>query len=283
MLWETARQFVMFAAVLYGALMLVLFLRQDSMVYYPEMPGRDYEATPAQAGMPYEAVTLAASDGVRLDAWFIPAEHARGALLYAHGNAGNISHRLDAIRLFRDMGLSVLIFDYRGYGKSTGKPSEEGTYRDAEAAWQYLTTQRNIAPACIVIFGESLGASVATQLAAHHPPAALVIAAGFTSVPDLAAGFYPYFPVRWLSRYRYNTRRYLQDVRAPVMVMHSRKDEIIPYVHGRALYEAAPEPKQFVELRGGHNDLFFANEEVFSREVGTFVKQRLPLSVLERP
>lgn len=275
MSWEIAKHALVFAATLYGALLLVLFLRQDSLIYYPNLGGREYEATPAQAGLPYEAVTLTASDGIRLDAWFVPAERARGALLYAHGNGGNISHRLDAIRMFRDMGLSVFIFDYRGYGKSTGEPSEEGTYRDAEAAWQYLVQQRGIAPARIVMFGESLGAAVAAQLAAQHPPGALILASAFTSVPDMAADLYPWFPVHWIARYRYDTQRYLQDVRAPVLVMHSREDEIIPYRHGRALYDAAHEPRLFLDLRGGHNDLFFANEEVFAREVGKFVKQHL--------
>lgn len=277
MSWEIAKHALILAATAYGTMMLVLFLRQDSLVYYPDLGGREYEATPAQAGLPYEAITLTTADGVSLDAWYVPTEHARGVLLYAHGNGGNISHRIDAIRLFRDMGLSVLIFDYRGYGKSTGKPSEEGTYRDAEAAWQYLVQQRGTAPRRIVMFGESLGGAVAAHLAAQHPPGALILASAFTSVPDMAAGLYPYLPVRWLSRYRYDTRRYLQEVRAPVLLLHSPEDEIIPYRHGRALYEAAREPRQFLELRGGHNDLFFANEEVFASEVGRFVKQHLAL------
>lgn len=273
---ETARQLIIFAAALYGALMLVLFLRQDSMIYYPDLGGREYEATPAQFGMPYEAVTLTTSDGIRLDAWYVPAERARGALLYAHGNGGNISHRLDAIRMFRDMGLSVFIFDYRGYGQSEGEPSEEGTYLDAEAAWQYLAVQRGIAPTRIVMYGESLGGAVAAQLAKRHQPGALILASVLTSVPDMAAELYPWLPARWISRYRYDTRRALQDVHAPVLVMHSREDDIIPYSHGRALYEAAHEPKHFVELRGGHNDLYSANGEVFVREAKKFIWQHLP-------
>ncbi|BBI99829.1 hypothetical protein FGKAn22_15220 [Ferrigenium kumadai] len=171
MSWEIAKHALIIAAAAYGTMMLVLFLRQDSLVYYPDLGGREYEATPAQAGLPYEAVTLVTADGVSLAAWYVPAEHARGALLYAHGNGGNISHRIDAIRLFHDMGLSVFIFDYRGYGKSTGKPSEEGTYRDAEAAWQYLMHQRGIAPARIVMFGESLGGAT-TRMAVVYEGAA---------------------------------------------------------------------------------------------------------------
>jgi len=229
----------------------------------PELPGREYEATPAQVNLPYEAVTLTGSGGVNLAAWYVPAANARGVLLYAHGNAGNISHRLDGIRMFHDMGLSVLIFDYRGYGKSTGAPSEAGTYQDAETAWQYLTMQRGIAPARIVVFGESLGGAVAAHLAARHQAGRidtrihLHLHAGSgrrpLSVPS----------ARWLARFRYDTRRYLQDVHAPVLIAHSRDDEIIPYRHGKALYDAAHEPRLWLELQGGHNDLFFANQEIF--------------------
>lgn len=275
MLWETLKTVAILAATLYGAMLLVLFLRQDGLVYYPDLPGRAYEATPGNYRLPYEDVTLTTSDGIRLAAWFVPAEHPRGALLYAHGNAGNISHRLDAIKLFHDLGLSVLIFDYRGYGRSSGKPGEEGTYRDAEAAWQHLTAQRGIAPGHIVVFGESLGASVAAHLAAQHRPGALILASAFTSVLDLAADLYPLLPVRWITRYRYDTLRYLQNTHAPVLVAHSREDEIIPFNHGRALYENAHEPKQFLELRGGHNDLFLMNSETLARTTEAFIARHL--------
>ncbi|HEX5362884.1 MAG TPA: alpha/beta hydrolase [Gallionella sp.] len=275
MIWETAKNTVVLGATLYGALLLALFLLQDRLVYFPNQPGRDYEATPALLNLPFESVALTSSDGVKLAAWYVPAENARGAVLYAHGNAGNISHRLDAIRQFRDMGLSVFIFDYRGYGQSTGKPSEEGTYRDAEAAWQHLTAQRGIAPAHIVIFGESLGAAVAAHLAARHQPGTLILASAFTSMPELAADLYPFIPARWLTRFHYDTRLHLNDVHAPVLIAHSREDEIIPFRHGKALYDAAHEPRQFLELRGGHNDLFYANTEIFAREVGRFLARHL--------
>lgn len=275
MLWETLKTAVILAATLYGAMMLVLFLRQDGLVYYPDLPGREYEATPKDYRLPYDEVALTTSDGVRLAAWFVPADHPRGVLLYAHGNAGNISHRLDSIRLFHDLGLSVLIFDYRGYGRSAGKPDEEGTYRDAEAAWQHLTAQRGIKPEHIVVFGESLGASVAAHLAAQHQPGALILASAFNSVPDLAADLYPLLPVRWITRYRYDTRRYLQEVHAPVLIAHSREDEIIPFLHGQSLYDAAHEPKQFLELRGGHNDLFFMNSEALAHTTEAFIARHL--------
>ena len=245
----------------YGGLALLLYVFQPKLVFFPET-GREIVATPARAGLPYEDVELATADGVRLHGWFVPAPQPRGAVLFLHGNAGNISHRIDSLRMFHRLGYSTLIFDYRGYGRSEGTPGEEGTYRDAEAAWRYLTETRQI-PACrIALFGESLGGAVAAWLAADRKAAALVIASGFTSVPDLAQDLYPYLPARWLARIRYDTRGYLKAVAAPVLIAHSPQDDIVPFAHGRALFAAANSPKQFLELAGGHNDGFiFMREE----------------------
>jgi pimeloyl-ACP methyl ester carboxylesterase len=196
-------------------------------------------------------------------------------VLFLHGNAGNISHRLDSVQMFHRLGYSTLIFDYRGYGNSAGAPSEEGTYRDAEAAWGYLTGQQHI-PACrIVLFGESLGGAVAAWLAARQKPGALVIASGFTSVPDLGQHIYPYLPVRWLARIHYDTRVYLRAVAVPVLVAHSPDDDMIPYEHGRVLFTTAKPPKQFLELAGGHNDGFIFMREVWVKVLGDFLGGQL--------
>ncbi|MDO8291764.1 MAG: alpha/beta hydrolase, partial [Gallionella sp.] len=185
-------------AAAYGGLALLLYFFQARLVFYPET-GREIIATPGQAGLPYEDIRLTTSDGLGLHGWYIPAPqtHAqpRGTVLFLHGNAGNISHRIDSLQMFHRLGYSTLIFDYRGYGSSGGTPSEQGTYRDAEAAWRYLTEQRRIPSCRIVLFGESLGGAVGAWLAARQKPAALVIASGFTSVPGLARHFYPYLPV----------------------------------------------------------------------------------------
>jgi fermentation-respiration switch protein FrsA (DUF1100 family) len=172
-------------------------------------------------------------------------------VLFCHGNAGNVSHRLDTLQFFRSLGLGTLIFDYRGYGRSDGSPSEKGTYRDAEAAWRHLVEQRQIPPERIVILGRSLGGAVAARLAADQRPGALVVESAFTSVPDLAARMFPVYPVHLLARIRYNTLKWIRRVHCPVLVVHSRDDEMIPFRHGRRLFEAAPEPKEFLELRGG--------------------------------
>jgi len=226
--------------------------------------------------LPLEDVWFQATDGARLFGWYVEAQADRPVILWCHGNAGNVIHRLENLKLLYQLGLSVFLFDYRGYGQSSGEPDEDGSYRDAEAAWQHLTTQRGIKPEHIVVFGESLGASVAAHLAAQHRPGALILASAFTSVPDLAADLYPLLPVRWITRYRYDTRRHLQDMHAPVLVAHSREDEIIPFSHGQSLYDAAHEPKQFLELHGGNNDLFFMNSKAFARETDSFIGQHLP-------
>jgi fermentation-respiration switch protein FrsA (DUF1100 family) len=269
-------------AAAYAGLAGVLYFSQSSMVYYPEI-GREIVATPRQAGLDYEEVRLFAADGVALHGWFVHSAQSRGTVLFLHGNAGNISHRLDFLLMFHRLGYSILVIDYRGYGNSAGKPSEQGTYLDAEAAWRHLTEARKIPPDTIVLFGESLGGAVAAWLATRHEPAALVIASGFTSVPDLAAKFYPYLPARRLSRFSYDTRKYLQSVASPVFIAHSPDDEIIPYRHGRALYDAAKPPRQFLELSGGHNEGFIFVRESWVQELGKFLDEHVGADGGTRP
>ena len=263
----------------YGGLALLLYIFQSHLVFYPET-GREFTATPSQVGLAYEDIHLNTSDGISLHGWYIPAPQPRGTVLFLHGNAGNISHRLDSVQMFHRLGYSTLIFDYRGYGDSGGTPTEQGTYRDAEAAWRYLIEQRHIPSCRIVLFGESLGGAVAAWLAARQKPAALVIASGFTSVPDFAQHIYPYLPVRWLARMRYDTRENLRFVTAPVLIAHSPEDEIIPFEHGRALFAAANPPKLFLELAGGHNDGFIFMRESWVRVLGDFLGEQMDTSCI---
>jgi uncharacterized protein len=247
-------------AAAYSLLVAIAFFAQKSLLYLPNMPGRELTATPAGIGLAYEDVAIDTADGLRLHGWFIPASSPR-VLLFFHGNAGNISHRLASIRQFHDLDLSILIIDYRGYGESESKPSESGLQRDAEAAWRYLTGTRNVAPANVVIFGRSLGGAVAAWLAARTQPGALIVESAFTSVPDIAREVYPWLPVRWLSRLQHATRDYVPEVRCPVLVIHSRDDEIIPYHHGEQIFAAANEPRALLTISGGHNDAFVGDEE----------------------
>lgn len=256
---------------IYLALISYVYFIQKSMIFYPNMPGRDLIATPENIALDFENVEFIAADNIRLHGWFIPYEKAKGTVLFFHGNAGNISHRLESIAIFHRLGLNVFIIDYRGYGQSEGKITERGTYLDAEAAWNYLIHNRGINEKQIIIFGRSLGASIASWLASKHTPAALIIESGFTSVTSMAQRFYPFLPVRWLLHFKYDTRLYVKHISCPVLVAHSRDDEIIPFQEGREIFAAAPERKQFLEMRGGHNDGFLVSGSSYIEGLGEFI------------
>ena len=195
---RTLLVFGAFAIALYIGFSLMLYLLQERMVFLPHMPGRSLDATPETAGLAYEDAWIETEDGERLHGWFVPADNARGTLLFFHGNAGNISHRLESLMIFNRLGLDVLIVDYRGYGQSSGKASEEGTYRDARAAWNYLLSERQVPAGRIVIFGRSLGGAVGAWLASQPDvePAGIVIESTFSSGLDMGKRLYPVLPVR---------------------------------------------------------------------------------------
>lgn len=259
--------------VLYVALVLLLYVFQHKLLYFPEYPTRRLTSTPEQVGLTYESVTLMTEDSVALHGWFVPAQNACGTVLFFHGNAGNISHRLSSIRLLHELALNVFVIDYRGYGESKGVPSEKGTYCDAEAAWRYLAETRGIAAEHIVFFGRSLGAAIAAWLAQKHTPRALILESCFTSIPDIAAKLYPYFPVRLLSRFFYPAYEYIEHVRCPVLVVHSHDDEIVPFQHGIQMYERAHEPKEFLEMRGTHNERSLQLGSDYAEGIKSFVSR----------
>lgn len=250
----------------------VIFVFQSQFVYYPIRP---VSADPADIGLEFESVILETEDGVRLSGWFIPSPDARGVLLFCHGNGGNIGHRLESIEIFHRLGLDVFIFDYRGYGQSEGKPSETGTYQDAEAAWRYLTEERQIKPGRIIIFGRSLGGAVAAWLAQHHTPAALILESSFTSLPDIATTLHPYLPVRPLLRFKYDTTKYLKKADCPVLIVHSPDDDIMPFSHGKRLFATAPEPKSFLEISGTHNEGFLTSGNQYQEGLDAFLTEYL--------
>ena len=244
------------AAMVYVGLAAALYVFQPKLLY---MPFRAVEATPADIGLTFEDVRIATPDGQTLAAWYLPAQNTTYTILFCHGNAGNISHRLDTLELFHKLGLNCLIFDYRGYGHSTGKPAEEGTIVDALAARQWLLENKQIAAENIIFFGRSLGGAVATLAVARiaeTPPAGLVVESSFTSVPDMGTHLYPWLPVRWFVRFAYDARAVIGTVNCPVAILHSPEDELVPFAMGKRLYEAAAEPKRFFELAGTHNEGF---------------------------
>lgn len=262
--------FTFVTGLLFGYLALIVFVyfRQPKMLYFPT---RDIEMTPAAIGLSFEEVNFKTADGLTIAAWHIPAPDARAVLLFCHGNAGNISHRLDSIRIFHDLGLSVLIFDYRGYGRSEGEPTEKGTYLDAEAAWDYIVKNKRIDPSRIVIFGRSLGSAVAAELAMRRKAGALIIESGFSSIPDLGRKYYPYLPVGLVTRFHYATIDKVSRLALPKLFIHSPDDEIIPYDQGRKLFEKAAEPKEFLKLQGSHNEGFLMSGLFYSSGIEQFI------------
>lgn len=266
MVWE-----ILFSvAIAYAAVLALVFLFQSRLVYYPEI-GREVSVTPQSYGLKFESVEIPTSDGEVLQAWWVPAEGARGTVLFFHGNAGNLSHRLDYLLMFHRLRYTTLIASYRGYGRSTGRPSEEGTYRDAEAAWDYLRNARNVKPQDVVVAGESLGGAVGAWLAARIGPRAVLMFSTFTSATDLGAGVYWFLPVRLISRIGYDNLANLKQIRSPVFVAHSRDDDIVPFAHGRRLFDAAGEPKAFLEMRGGHNDGFIFTRPEWVAQLAAFL------------
>ena len=267
-------------AIAYVLLAGVLFFTQSHLIYYPNYERR-IALTPLDAGLAYEAVEISTPDGEMLHGWFVPAPAATATILFFHGNAGNISHRMEYLSMFNSLGYNTFIFDYRGYGDSSGVPSELGTYSDALAAWEYLTKTRSVPPGRIILFGESLGGAIAAWLATQERPGLLVLASVFTSVPDMAAKLYPFLPVRLLSRFEYNTLESLKSITCPVFVAHSPSDEIVPFAQGQTLYEAAPHPKQFLELQGGHNDGFIFMQKEWVRALDAFIRLNLDEKAVE--
>lgn len=264
------------ALLSYLGLAALIYLLQDKLIF---QPSRELMATPTAFGLPFNILKLHTDDGERLDAWHVPAQastRSHALVLIFHGNAGNISHRLDYLRMFHDLGYASLIIDYRGYGHSTGTPSEAGTRTDAATAWRHATTSLGYPPERIVIFGESLGGAVAAHLASVHRPAALVLASTFTSVPDLGAEIYPWLPVSILARTRFNSLEHAKKIASPVVVIHSRDDDVIPFAHGERLFAAVASQKLFIEIRGGHNEGYVFSRGAWVRELGAFLRACLP-------
>lgn len=237
-------------------LVLFVLLRwfEHLQVYHPSAT---LWATSAELGVPWEEAQFTARDGTTLHGWFFPgpthSPRRQLAVLHCHGNGGNISHRLEVAAALRETGVSVLLFDYRGYGRSRGRPSEEGTYLDAQAAHAWLVT-RGFAPTNLIAFGESLGGGVATELALRDSVGAVVLQSTFTSIPDIGAEMFPFLPVRWLASIRYDTIGKLPRLTVPVVLLHSREDTMIGFAHAERNFAAARAPKRLVEIAGDHND-----------------------------
>jgi len=269
------RRLVTLLLTVAGALVAVTALMlafERRLIFFPF---RTFAIEPAALGLRHERALLVAEDGVRLEAWHLPLAGARRTVVVCNGNAGNMSYRLDrALEMQRRLGVSVLLFDYRGYGRSEGSPDEQGTYVDARAAYRYAVEAKSVPPQDLVLFGESLGAAVAVQVALEKPAGALILESPFTSIPDMARAAYWFLPpVGPLIRTRYETIAKVPKLAMPLLVLHGERDDIVPISQGRRLFEAAGGRKQFFAIPGaGHNDTYVAGGEPYWRVLREFLE-----------
>ncbi len=247
----------------------------NRFIYYPEP---DWWATPTDLGLRAEEVFLTSEPDVQLHAWFFPqplTEARRvplATLLFCHGNAGNASHRLENVYYLLQTGFQVLLFDYRGYGHSAGQPSEQGLYRDALSAWGHLVERPDTLGVPRIIFGRSLGGAVAVELATRVEADGLVIESTFTSIRTLARLMFP-LPLPELP-VKYDSLSKIGQIQTPLLAIHGEEDELIPFADGRALFEAAPEPKVWYPIPGaGHNDTYLVGGSAYFRRLGAFVRE----------
>ncbi|HEY2883297.1 MAG TPA: alpha/beta hydrolase [Pirellulales bacterium] len=236
----------------YIVIVVLMMLLENSLLFFPsKYPEGDWHP----AGIKFEDVWFNAADGVKLHGWYVPAEQPRAVVLFAHGNAGNLSDRSDLLRELHALGISTLIFDYRGYGRSEGSPNEAGIMADGRAARTALAKQAGVPESEIVLMGESLGGAVAVQLASEAPARGLVLESTFSSVPEVAAFHYPWLPVKLLMHTKLDSATAIAKYHGPLLQLHGDADTIVPYRFGKKLFDAANEPKTFVTIPGGdHND-----------------------------
>lgn len=250
-----------------------MFFNQDNILF---IPSKELTSDPSALGLEYSEHWIDTRDQEKLHSWFIPAENARYTVLFFHGNTGNISTRMDTIQIFNELGLNIFIIDYRGYGKSSGVPSEAGSYIDGDASWSYLVNQLNIDPETIIIFGRSLGGGIATNLATRHPSTGLVLESTFSTITAVAKDVYPLIPVSLIIRSRYPNIDNIRQINCPLLVIHSTEDEYIGFHHGQALYNAynprsTQAHKHFVAISGAHNDGFFTSREQYIQGISEYI------------
>lgn len=243
------------------------YIEQRSL-FYPE---REIEFEPKDYNLVYEDVFFKAPDGVELNGWFLPQKEARYTVFLCHGNAGNISHRLEKANFFHQLGLSVFLFDYRGYGRSKGHPTEKGLYLDAQGAYDYLLS-RGVTADRLIGYGESLGGAALIDLAARRKLAGLIVESSFTSARDMVKVLYPFVPY-WIFSSRWDSQSKIKNINTPKLMIHSFNDEIIPFSIGRRLYESAALPKEFLGVRGGHNSCFYESEPLFKEKISAFLSK----------
>lgn len=271
------KRFVIYSALIIFIMIFIKFI-EKRLIFHPDRSNDS--TTPDVYGIEYDDVTFRTEDGLNLNGWFVPGKKSSPdadlhTLLWFHGNAGNINRRLDNIKMIYDrVPVNVFIIDYRQYGKSEGKVSEQGTYIDARAALAYLHSRKEINQEKIIFFGRSLGSAVAVELALKEKCCALILETPFTSIEEMGKMLYPFLPVSLLLKTRYDSLSKIGDIKVPILVMHGDQDKLVPIEHGRELYEAANEPKEFYTIPGaGHNDTHIVGGEEYFDVIRKFVNK----------
>lgn len=243
---------------------------EEQFIFFPSVyPSGNYEDARQERNL--EDCWFTAGDGVKLHGWFARADKPIATLVMAHGNAGNLSHRLPIIKALRDIGLNVFMFDYRGYGRSEGSPSEPGVYLDGHAAFDYVAGRQDADSSSIILFGTSLGGAVAVDVALDRPAAGLILESTFSSAKDVARVAYPFLPAQFLLRTKFNSDEKIRSIRVPSLFLHGDRDSIIPLALGRKLFEAANEPKKFSVISGAdHNDIFWVGGRAYLEQIRAF-------------
>jgi len=291
------RRLVQILLAAYVVIVVLLLVFENRLIFFPQIPGR-LSGDWSPPDLAHEDVWLTAADGVRVHAWWISSQTARAdsqggpapaanaaapsdapTLLCFHGNAANIAWRADVYRFLRGLGANVLALEYRGYGRSEGRASEAGIYRDADAAYNYLSQERSVPPRRIIAFGQSLGTAVAAELAAQHEVGGVVLEAPFPSAHALARRFYWFVPgLPWLIRSRFDTAKNLalanSKFAAPLLVIHCTRDPVIPFEFGQQVYDRAPQPKSFLAITGEcHEEAALVDPASVRRELLKFLDE----------
>jgi uncharacterized protein len=258
------------AAVLFGIVSTAGCGLEKSSIYFPD---RGITTLPSDVGLAYENLYLTTEDGVRINAWYVPRPGSDTMILWFHGNAGNLSSRVESVLLFhRNLEANILILDYRQYGKSEGRISEAGTYLDATAAFDYLAERAGVDQGRLIVFGQSLGSAVAVELATRRRVSGLILEAPFTSIRDMARSSVPWLPLGPLLSIRYDSLSKIGRIGAPLLVLHGNRDRVVPYDQGRRIYDAAPDPKVFYTIPGaGHNDTLAVGGRAYFDAIRTFI------------
>ena len=259
-------------AIFVGVFILVKFLERISVFY----PCKVVDLTPASEQMDYEDLYITTKDGIKINAWLVKANAHASTVIFAHGNAGTISDRIMKLKFFHEIGLNIIIFDYRGYGRSMGAPSEKGVYLDVAAVYDYIQARKDIDPARIIGYGTSLGGAVMIELATQRKLAGLIVESSFTSAKEMARMIYPFVPTILMS-IKFDSVSKVSKINVPKLFLHSHEDEMIPFSMSQKLYEASAEPKEFIVTYGGHNEGALVSHPEIKHQLMRFLQKHLLL------